>query len=571
MDTIILVEITLGIVGVVAIIVVLNVLQNRQNKHLKEVLTNLEIEKNRIDSTPIIPELAKVEAFKNEKLDVMYEDWKERFEHLKNDDIPRITDMIIEADYSLSQTDYKSALYKVAKLEMEIYKVRTTAQFLLNEIRDLTSSEERNRALITKLKATYRDLYQQFKDNKEEYGDVTKSVSLQFENIARRFEDFEELMENKDYVEVDQLVKAIDEMLKHMKIVVEEVPSIVLMATSVLPLKIKEVEETYNKMVQMGYPLDYLNVEYNVTEANKKIDDVLARTMVLNLEDCVFELKVLADYFDSLFEDFDKEKRNRNTYEEVNKGFKKKLDKMNKIVSEIFKQIDDIKNVYNLSSEDVELLNQVHAELDTLNGDYKVLMDHTSNNTFAYSKLTKEVEALSVRLGNTEAKLDACLDTIGNMHDDELRARQQLTEIRTLLKDAKNQIREYNLPIIPKFYYTELDEAQLAIKEIIKELDKKPITIEVLNTRVDTARDLVLKLFGKTKEMMKTARFAEMALVYGNRFRSTEEELNKKLNYAESLFYKGEYQKSLELTINSLNVIEPGIYDKLQNLYDEGH
>ena len=61
--------------------------------------------------------------------------------------------------------------------------------------------------------------------------------------------------------------------------------------------------------------------------------------------------------------------------------------------------------------------------------------------------------------------------------------------------------------------------------------------------------------------------FAEMAIVYGNRYRTESEELNKYLTYAEKLFYKGEYQKSLELSINSLNKIERGIYDKLLNLY----
>ena len=159
------------------------------------------------------------------------------------------------------------------------------------------------------------------------------------------------------------------------------------------------------------------------------------------------------------------------------------------------------------------------------------------------------------------------LDSIGSMKEDEIRARQQLEEIKLILKDSKYKIREYNLPIIPKNYFVELNEAQVAIKEIIKELDKKPITIEVLNTRVDTARDLVLKLYNTTKEMMKTAMFAEMAIVYGNRYRTESEELNKYLTYAEKLFYKGEYQKSLELSINSLNKIERGIYDKLLNLY----
>ena len=97
---------------------------------------------------------------------------------------------------------------------------------------------------------------------------------------------------------------------------------------------------------------------------------------------------------------------------------------------------------------------------------------------------------------------------------------QQLEEIKLILKEAKLKIREYNLPVVPKKYYVELSEAQDAIKEIIVELEKKPINTETLNTRVDTARDLVLKLYTKTKDMMKNAFFAEKAIVYGNRYRS---------------------------------------------------
>ena len=62
--------------------------------------------------------------------------------------------------------------------------------------------------------------------------------------------------------------------------------------------------------------------------------------------------------------------------------------------------------------------------------------------------------------------------------------------------------------------------------------------------------------------------FAEMAIVYGNRYRSNTEELDKNLTYSESLFYKGEYKKSLEISINALNRIENGIYNKLLKLYE---
>ena len=293
------------------------------------------------------------------------------------------------------------------------------------------------------------------------------------------------------------------------------------------------------------------------------------RTRVLNLEDGLFELKVLMEYFDTIFDDFEKEKVDKTNYEESNKKFKEKLDKTNKLLNEIFSQMDNLRNLYNLSEEDIKSLYDIKTETEKLNEDYKVLISHTGNNTFAYSKLTREIENLFIKLVNIEERIDTTLNTIGSMHDDEQRAREQLEEMKIILKEAKSQIREYNLPIIPKKYYVELNEAQQAIKEIIVELERKPIDTETLNTRVDTARDLVFKLFGQTKEMMKTAMFAEMAIVYGNRYRSEEEDLDKNLTFAESLFYKGDYKKSLEISINALNRIDNTIYDKLLKLYEK--
>ena len=558
----------LYIVLVIIVVVALNLLQNKRNKKYKNILDKLEVEKNIIDSTPISLEISKIKTFlKNDKLDASLSNWEGRFKDIRTNQIPKITDMILEADYSLKQQDYKSTVFKIAKLEMEIYKVRTNTEILLDEIKEITSSEERNRAIIIKFKALYRELYDKFEKNKIEYGEVANSIMLQFENISKRFEAFEITMENNEYTEVTKIIKSIDEMLKHMQIVIEEVPPIVLMATNIIPKKIEQITNIYKEMVSEGYPLDYLNVDYNVEEANKKLNDIMDRTKVLNLEDNLFELKVLLDYFDSLFNDFEKEKADRKVYDELVEAFINKKNKIADLVSDIFSQMDDIKNVYNLSDNDINLLNDVRKELDNLNEDYNILNGHTSNNTFAYSKLIKEIEGLSLRLNNIEERLDSSLDALGSMKEDELRARQQLEEIRGILKDSKNKMREYNFPVIPEYYYTQLSEASSAIKDIVEELEKKPITISVLNTRVDTARDLVLKLYGATKELLKTAMFAENAIVYGNRYRVIDD-TNKNLTYAEILFYKGEYQKSLETTINCLNKIEPGIYNKLLKFYE---
>lgn len=555
-------------ISFVIMIIAAMIIKSKKRKKYKKIIEDLDYQKNRLDTSPVGPELAKVENYlNNEKLELLYKNWKERLDDIKEIKIPKITDMLIEAEYSLSKKDYKSTMYKIAKLEMEIYKVRATSAFLLNEIKGVTESEEKNRGSITKLKARYRELYEKFEDTENEFGEFAKIVALQFENISKRFEDFEILMENNEYTEIQTILKAIDDMLKHMEVILDELPSIVLIAEGILPKKMEEIEAIYKKMVSEGYPLDYLNVEYNIGEAKKKIADVLKRARVLNIEDSLFDLKVLTEYFENLFTDFEKEKVIKADYLDANKTLQTKLKKINTLVNDIFEQMDDLKQMYSLSDESISDLCEVRSDLNKLNEDYGTLISHTNNHSFAYSKLTEEIESLVIRLSNIENKLDTTLNIIGNMHDDEMRARQQLAEVEDLLRNSQKQIRSFNLPVIPNSYFVELKEAKEAMGEIVKELDKKPITIETLNTRVDTARDLALKLYGKTKEMMKTAMFAEMAIVYGNRYRSSEKDLDKNLNYSEVLFNKGDYHRSLELTINYLNKIEPGIYEKLLNFY----
>ncbi len=556
--------------GLSIILIPIIIIGNQKSKKIKTHISKLEYQKNQIDCAPIAPELNKVEGFlKNEKIEVLYQDWTIRLEKLKKEEIPKLTDMILETDYASTKMDYKTALHKIAKLEIELYKTRTYSEKLLSEIMEITTSEERNRVVITKLKEKYRNLFKKFTDEKGEYQEVGQYVKLQFENISFSFEQFEKMMDNNDYTELSKTIKSISEMIEHMEVVVEEVPLIVMTATNVLSKKIDSVQKTYDEMIEGGYPLDYLNVEYNIAEANKKITDVMERLKVLNLEDSLFELNVLMDYFDSLFNDFEKEKSNRSNYDEIKTRFERDLVRLKKLLEEIFKQVDELKTVYELSVSDVDTLKEQKNEIMKLESDYQLLIDHTRNNTFAYSKLVSEINGLSNRLKEIDQMIEETLKSIGNMKEDEIRARQQLEEVKMIFKESRIKLRDYILPIIPKPYFVELNEASAAIKEVIKELKKVPITIATLNTRVDTSRDLVLKFFNTNKEIVKTAMFAEMAIVYGNRYRSKDRDLEKQLTYAEVLFFRGEYQKSLELTINSLNKIEMGIYDKLLRLHEE--
>ncbi len=568
-------EVALVIVAyiVIAIILVLIVLTYIKRKKLKEYRKELELldkKKNEIESAPVASELAKLETIvKNEKAEEKYKKWFTTFEDIKALYIPEINDMLIDLDTLLEKKNIKDYTLTLAKTEIEIYKARQAIENLLDEIKEVNLSEEKYRKIIIKLKAKYRELNDTFNANKKEYEQIANPIELQFENIEKLFQDFEYYMEQNDYQEVYHIVKGIDIMIDHMEVVIKEVPDLVLLANRVIPKKIEQITEIYSDMKAKKFPLKHLKIEYNVEESLKNVNKILDRIKVMNLENCMFELKTMLEYLDSLFEQFEIEKQAKKTYEDAKEIFDKKLEKTTEEVNNIYAQMDDIKSMYDLTDNDVKTIDAVNEKTQKLNEEYKALLKSAPRKKTPFSELSIVIQDFVERLNGISDELDVSLKNLGNLYDDEARAREQLDEIQELLKQSKARIRSYKLPIISDNYFVQLQEANESILEIIKELERKPIVIKTLNTRVDTSRDLVLKLFNTTNDMIRTAKLAEYSIIYGNRYRSKNINIDSGLNQAQMLFYKGNYKKSLDVSITTIERIDNDIRRKVNELYEK--
>ena len=370
-------------------------------------------------------------------------------------------------------------------------------------------------------------------------------------------------MENNAYAEAPKIVKALDDAVGNLKVVIDESPSVIVMGKKLIPEKIADIERISNKLISEGYNLDYLNIDYNISEAEKKIADIFDRLNVLNLTDSVMELETIVNYFDELYNDFEKEKDSKKAYEENARKIGVKCKKLLAIIKNLTSKIEDIKYSYDLNDDEVKIIDELNLNIKSIQSDYEVVVENYRNKSFAYSKLNDELVNLNFRLVKEEDKLELTLRNLSSLKEDEIRAREQLDEIRDIFEKCENALLSYKLPVIPKEYYTETLEASDALDNMINELNKKPISIKVLNIRVDTARDLVLKLYKTTTDYIKAARLSENTIVYGNRFRSENIKVDAGLAKAEKEFYKGNYKNSLELAINAVSEADPDIHSKI--------
>ena len=554
-----LISVLISIAILIVFILFLFFSKKRKDKKLKQkIIEELDYNKNILDTYPIENELVKVETLiKNEKLEEQYKIWQERFKKIKDENVVNLNEIVLKLD--TQNVENFNELKEDAK--RELYKAKFLLSKLLEEIEDVNMSEEKYRTLIIKLKTKYRELNDYYEAHKKEYGELENVVEMQFENIEKRFQIFEEFMETNDYSEVIHIVKSIDLMLEHMQEVVKKLPDLVIVAHKIIPLKIEELTDIYEKMILDNYNLKELNVAVNLENALKSTNELVEKVKGLNFKDVEIEFEAIVDYLDDLFKVFETEQLSRKEYSKLKNLFENKLLKTNKIVSSVYKELDSIKSMYNLKAEELDSLNVIKTRLMEVNDRYKKIVTELKNQETNFLNAHKELLDTNTLLIEISDDLDKLLKSLGNMYEDEQRAREQLNEIEKLLIDSKCILNKYKFPSVNKELYVEIKEANEAVFEVIKELKEKPIKINTLNTRVDTARDLALKVYTHVSDMLKKMQVVEELIVFANKYRSDSEIISDNLNKASNFFFQGNYNKSLE-------ILEKSLINKIPNIED---
>src|SRR5574344_1723104 len=353
MDKVTIVIFVSFILLLILLLVLTLIIKSKRKKAILSTIDKLTTEKNLIISASLISELSKASKLaNNKKIEKEIEEWKHKFDNIEKKDMPLLTDELVEVEDLCVNKKYKEANELLVKVEKDIFHVKAKSTKLLSEIKELTESEERNREAITKLKSIYREIVFKYNKNKNDYSDVSSPIELQFENIDKLFSGFEVAISAHEYEELGKIVKALDDMINNIGIVIDEAPTIVLMANFILPKKMIDIKKVSSKLVREGYNIEYLNIDYNIEETNKKISEIIDKLNVLNLQDSVFDLKTLLDYYEGLYNDFDKERLGKQEYERGIINISERISKVSSIIRNLYSEISTIKDTYDLSDDE---------------------------------------------------------------------------------------------------------------------------------------------------------------------------------------------------------------------------
>ena len=540
-------------------------LRRRKRNKLINGINDLEYKKNELDGLPVLTELGKIEEIaKSEQLEEKVVEFKDRYAASK-ERLAKITDELVILDEYVSNREFKEYYDKYSEIEAELYEIEEELNSVLDEIDDIASYEEKYRDIVTKLKVRYRTLEKVYANKEESFGDIKKVIKMQLENIEKRFADFDLVMEEKLYNEVILVVKSIDTMIDHLGIVMDELPDILLLLNDLIPGRIEDLKIEYDRMIEEGYPLEYLDFPTNIEKIEKHKNDIYDRAKVLNITDSLFDAKVILEYLDGLFKDLEVERNAKKTFDINNEEFAKRLKLVDTAIKDVYNQMDDIKALYGLKESDLEIIDNLSLKTSSLNKDYKKLLREVKKGKNSYVKENIDFNVLITSLDRLSDEVDRSIKSLGSMYEDEVRAREELQSMSELLVKCRSKVRNYQLPIIHDDYFIEVSEAEEAIEAVKQELESKPIIIKTLNMRVETAHDLIFKLNSRTNDLIKYAYFTELMVVYSNKFKK-EKDLSEDLSKVELLYSKGDYKGSYDLCLKIMDSINPNSSKKINKI-----
>ena len=150
---------TVSFISLVIVVITILITKKRSKNKILKIISELEKEKNMLINVPVLSELSKASALiSNSKLKEKYDNWKLQLDQIEKETIPDVNEMLIDIDF-LVDKGKKSEIYEqITEIEVRLYEIKLNIKNILSEIKEITLSEERNRATVIKLKALYRKL-----------------------------------------------------------------------------------------------------------------------------------------------------------------------------------------------------------------------------------------------------------------------------------------------------------------------------------------------------------------------------------------------------------------------------
>ena len=551
--------------GLILVIAIFYSFLNGNKRKYEQIVDQLELKKMNIINLPVPFEISKLSyAISNREVEEKMKEWKKEWRDIELELYDVVSQKILELDGLVELRTFKNIEETIEEIDTLIDKNHVKAKNILEDILQISKNENKSRQKVTKIKSKFREIKENYKTNEKSFEICGERAKLLFDEINDKIIEIEDLIQNNDYSVVDVLMKNLNSDIAYANEIIERFPIIIDLAKNTVQNKLVDVLEEHRRVENKELNLKFLDFRRNYDVGINKLESIFSRLKVLDLENVEIELTGIIKYCDSITERLGVEEKAYEFYRDNDPVIISKIKELQKTIADLDEELITIRKKYEFKTS---ILDEIKDGLDQTITYYRTLVDKIDSSEVSYSEADELIRDVIIKIKRIEKKLLKINQKSSDLREDETRAFEQLDQMQSLISSARNLVKISKLDSMPGTYDVYLKDAVEAVNNVVLQINSAPLDIEVLNTRVSTARDLTLKYYNYTRAYVKTSFIAEKSILYGNRYRSSHPFVNDGLKKSTSLFESGKYRESITSSMEVLERIEPGIYDKLNDYF----
>ena len=473
-----------------------------------------------------------------------HEKFSRRFKEIYENDDKFAESMLKQLNALISNKQFKNIKTVIidTKKAMKVFEDKVNT--LDNDLYTLIKPEEDSRQSILKLKENYRRVKQNFYANSNDLDLVSSSINQVFDKLDQMFVEFETHIESAEYDDAQALLPTIGKVVSALESALSQLPNLCILVNAVVPEKIEELKREYDDMEAKGLPLYNLSFPMKLGEWNNDLNIIRTRLTKLQIANIMESLDTLQSEIEETRELLNNEEKDKIYFETNNKEIYQNVIDLEKTFLKSCSLLPEIYKTYVVTadrSEKVEHLKQVMNNL----GSTKQSLDN-----YIHSSMKQPYSTLKSKLDELSAQYDIAKEGIEEFKQYVEFLKTSSEEAYTLvfvyyyrLKQVESLLREIAIPEFSEPYHVRIEDCYDLLNEIDKAIKVQPIAVDEINDKVSNLKTSANALFDEIENKFREMQLAESAIVYANRDRNHQDDVNQQLSALEKEFYHGEFVK----------------------------
>lgn len=479
-----------------------------------------------------------------------YKDIRDSQDQSYQDIISKLSGYIEENKIKEFKIYYKKNIQILQGFEKTI---NTLNADLINIIKP--EEDARQQSLV--LKEKFRELKSKFNSNEANLSAVQSSFKRVFDEIDKRFIEFDALVETAEYDEANEILPTIDKVMSTMSDMILTLPSLINRTLDEIPTNVSILQSEYNDLVRNGYPLINIDFDAKITIINQKLDKIHNQLLNLSTSKIDEELELIEQNLEDIRKSLELEKEAKIEFDEKYESVNNAFNDLERDFIKISNNIPKISKIYLIDEEHEANLKTLRMALEMVSKDKRRLevYVHSLDKT-PYTILVQKTNDLDNGTSKVNQQFTDFIDYIGSLKNDSETIYANINLIYLRLKDYEFKLRKLNNNNLSFVLKNDIDKSYEIMDNIYSFIKKVPINVKEINLLNQQLVEVTKHIFEFVDENIKYKVLTMNNIILMNRDRLKFSEINTLLNQAENLYFEGKYKQAYDMSQNIMNKLQ---------------